>query len=100
MRNNEAALPNDYVVCDVDEVIDACAFTYRSLPVSALIYAGIRTDVHVTVNKYAFVMGSVLARPVVHRGVSEARLSNATVWSHDTMGFNDYVWPNVNTGED
>jgi hypothetical protein len=100
VRNDEAALPNDYVVCDVNEVIDACAFTYRSLSVSALIYARVRTDVYVTFNEYAFVMRSVSPCPIVHRVVSEAWLSNATVWSYDAMGFNDYVWPNVNTGKD
>ncbi len=100
MCDDEAALTDDDVVCDVDEVIHACAFTYRSLSVSALIYAGVRTDVYVTVNEYAFVMGSVLARPVVHRGVSEAGLSNASIRPDDAALTNRYVWPYVNTRED
>jgi hypothetical protein len=48
VRNDKAALPNDYVVCDVNEVVDACAGADLGAPVSALINASVSPNMHVS----------------------------------------------------
>jgi hypothetical protein len=48
VRNDEAALTNDHVVCDVNKVVDPSAGTYLSASVSALINASVRPNMNVS----------------------------------------------------
>ena len=100
MRNDQAALTNDYVVRDVNEVVDACAGADLGAPVSPLINASVRPDVNVTLKQYALLMVAVLACPILERVVSEAWLPDASVRPNDAALTNPHVWPDVNTRED
>jgi hypothetical protein len=48
VRNDEAALPNDYVVCDVNEVVDPCAGADLGASMPALINASVRPNMHIS----------------------------------------------------
>jgi hypothetical protein len=48
VRNDEAALPNDYVVCDVNEVVDLRAGADLGASMSALINASVCPNMHVS----------------------------------------------------
>jgi hypothetical protein len=48
VRNDEAALPNDYVVCDVNEVVDLRAGADLGASMSALINASVSPNMHVS----------------------------------------------------
>jgi hypothetical protein len=48
VRNDEAALTNDHVVCDVYEVVDACAGADLGASMSALINASVSPNMHVS----------------------------------------------------
>jgi hypothetical protein len=47
VRNDQAALANDYVVCNVNEVVNASAGADLGAPVAALINASVSPNVHV-----------------------------------------------------
>jgi len=100
VRNDEAALTNDYVVCNVNKVVDASAGTYLSASVSALIYARVSPNMHVSFKQYALLMIAVLACAVLERVVTEAWLPNASVRSDDATLTDPDVWPDVNARED
>jgi hypothetical protein len=48
VRNDQAALTNDYVVCNVNKVVDLRAGANLGASVSALIYASVCPNVHVS----------------------------------------------------
>jgi hypothetical protein len=48
VRNDEAALTNDYVVCDVNEVVDPCAGADLGASMPALINASVRPNMHIS----------------------------------------------------
>jgi hypothetical protein len=100
VRNDQAALPNDHVVRNVNEVVDASASANLGAPVSPLINASVRPDVHVTLDQHALLMVAVLACSILERVVSEAWLPNASVRSNDAAFTDRDVWPDVNTRED
>jgi hypothetical protein len=47
VRNDQAALTNDYVVRDVDKVVDLRAGADLSCAMPALIYARVGSNVHI-----------------------------------------------------
>ena len=100
MRNDQAALTNDHVVRDVYEVVDACAGTYLSCSVSALINARVGSNVHVSFKQYALRVITVLTRAILERVVTEAWLPDASVRPNDAALTNPHVWPDVNARED
>jgi hypothetical protein len=100
VRNDQAALTNDYVVRNVNEVVDASAGADLGAPVSALINASVRPDVHVTFEQYALRVVAVLACAVLERVVTEAWLPDASVRPNDAALTNPHVWPDVNARED
>ena len=96
VRNDQAALTNDYVVCDVNEVVDACAGADLGAPVAALINASVCPNVHVGFEQHALLMVAVLTCAVVKRVVTEAWLPNASVRPNDAALTDPDVWPDVN----
>jgi hypothetical protein len=48
VRDDQAALADDYVVCDVYEVVDPCAGADLGASMPALIYASVRPNMHIS----------------------------------------------------
>jgi hypothetical protein len=48
VRNDQAALTNDYVVRNVNEVVDACAGADLGASMSALINASVSPNMHIS----------------------------------------------------
>jgi hypothetical protein len=48
VRNDEAALPDNYVVCNVNKVVDLCASADLGASMPALIYASVSPDMHIS----------------------------------------------------
>jgi hypothetical protein len=100
VRDDQAALPNDYVVCNVNKVVDLRAGADLGASVSALIYASVCPNVHVSFEQYALLMVAVLACAVLKRVVTEAWLPDASVRSDYAALTDAHVWPDVNARKD
>jgi len=100
VRNDEAALTNDHVVCDVNKVVDPCAGTYLGASVSALINASVRPNMNVSFKQHTLRVVTVLTRAVLERVVSEAWLPDASVWSDDAALTDRDVRSDVNARVD
>jgi hypothetical protein len=100
VRDDEAALTDDYVVCNVNKVVDPCAGADLSAPVSALIYARVSPNVHVSFKQHALRVITVLTCAILERVVTKAWLPNASVRSDDAAFADPHVWPDVNARKD
>jgi len=100
VRNDEAALTNDHVVCDVNKVVDPCAGAYLGASVSALINASVRPNMNVSFKQHTLRVVTVLTRAIVERVVTEAWLPDASVWSDDAALTDRDVRSDVNARVD
>jgi hypothetical protein len=100
VRDDEAALTNDYVVCDVYEVVDACAGANLGASMSALINASVSPNMHISFKQYALLMVAVFACAILERVVTEAWLPDASVRTNDAALSDRDVWPDVNARKD
>jgi hypothetical protein len=100
VRNDQAALTNDYVVRDVNKVVDPSAGADLGASMPALIYASVRPNMHISFKQHALLMIAVLACAVLERVVTEAWLPDASVRPDDTAFTNRDVRPYVNARKD
>jgi hypothetical protein len=87
-------------VCDVNEVVDACAGADLGASMSALINASVRPNMHISFKQYALRVVAVLACAILKRVVTEAWLADASVRTDHAALADPHVWPDVNARED